>query len=210
MTEKTFYIVEIICGVIFVISFIVATIDKKRKLKFFFSCLGIAISLVVAVAALFVTFPPKSKDDNPPPLSGSISETLVFDELEITVTDYVFSNSCGSLESLTKAKEGNVWCTVYFDVKNNSKEAKLIKDPFSTRYDVKLVYKDGYTYYSTWRDYSDFFYAHDSIAPLETLKGVCVSYEVPLEVRDNNSDSLHLRFSKNSKKDIDFIEWNLR
>lgn len=209
MTEQVFYIVEIICGILFVSTLIVAAASKKRGVLFFFSCIGLVVSLVIAVAALFATFPPKSKDNNPPLTSGSVSDTLVFDELEITVTDYVFSDSCGNLESLTKAKEGNVWCTVYFDAKNISKETKVISDSFSTKYTVELVYKDGYTYNSAWQDYSEFFNAHDTIAPLTTLNRVCVSYEVPSEIAENN-DSLVLKFCRNSRKETDFAEWKLR
>lgn len=210
MTEQIFYIVEIICGILFVSTLIVASASKKRGVLFFFSCIGLVGSILIAAAALLVTFPPKSNDNNPPQLSGNISETLVFDELEITVTDYVFSDSCGNIKGLTKAKDGNIWCTVYFDVKNTSKETKVISDSFSTKYTVELVYKNGYTYNNTWQDYSDFFNANDTISPLETLKRVCVSYEVPSEVANNDSDSLCLKFCKNSKKETDCAEWKLR
>ncbi len=213
MSEKAFYITVIICGVVFFVSLITGTIDKKHGVKFFFSCLFILISILVAVSSLFVAFPPKAQDVNKEKnalMAGEVSDTLTFDDLEITVNNYVFSKNLGNIKGLTKAGDGNVWCTVYLDVKNVSKTTKSLCSSFNTNYSFTLEYKDGYTYYSTHQDYSEFLYAHEDIAALETLRNVCVSFEVPLEVEKNTDEPLHIKVSKNSKSAKDYAEWKLR
>ncbi len=213
MSEKTFYITVIICGVVFLISFIMGIIDKKRGVRFFFSCSFMLISIIVAVSSLFVAFPPKAQDTNKEKAAlmvGEVSDKLTFDELELTVNNYVFSESLGNLEGLTKANDGNVWCTVYLNVKNISKATKALHSLSNTNYTFTLVYKDGYTYHCTYQDYSEFLDAYDDIAALEELKNVCVSFEVPLEVKENTSEPLSLKLSKNSRKEKDYVEWKLR
>lgn len=166
--------------------------------------------LMLADTALSSTSSSESETEGKCLFSAGLSETITFDDLEITVTDYVFSNVCGNLQGLTEAKDGNVWCTIYVDVKNTSKEEKILRDNISSNYDFGLVYGDGYTYYNTWQDYLDFYDAHYTISPLETLKRVCVSYEVPAEVATNDSSPLRLTFRKNSRSERDYVEWNLR
>lgn len=145
-------------------------------------------------------------------LSGDISDKFVFDELELVVTDCKFSKYCGNLEGLAKAESGNVWCVVYLNAKNVSTTTKELRGAFnaSSTYSFVLKYKGEYEYRETFSKYSDFFTAHDSIAPLETLENVCVSFEVPLEVKNNTDNSLCIQLSKNSREENDYVEWNLR
>ena len=71
-------------------------------------------------------------------------------------------------------------------------------------------YNNGYIYNSAWFEYAEFLNAHESIAPLETLSNVCVSYKVPVEVKKNTENSLTLKCSYNSQKETDYVEWKLR
>nr|DAH63490.1 MAG TPA: protein of unknown function (DUF4352) [Caudoviricetes sp.] len=170
-------------------------------------------ALVMLAALLFTPMKSDAKNINPSGtalMAGEVSDKLTFDELELTVNDYVFSESLGNLEGLTKANDGNVWCTIYLNVKNISKATKALHSLSNTNYTFTLVYKDGYTYHCTYQDYSEFLDAHDDIAALEELKNVCVSFEVPLEVEENASEPLSLKFSKNSRKEKDYVEWKLR
>lgn len=163
-------------------------------------------ALVMFATILFV--PDKSDTQ----LVGNVSDMLAFDELEITVNDYVFSEYLGNLKGLGKAEDGNIWCTVYLDVKNASKSTKSLKSSFNTNYNFELDYNDGYTYNTTWpwENYSEFLYTHDNIAPLATLKNVCVSFKVPVEVQENSDAPLYVRISKNSKTEKDYVEWKIR
>ena len=149
-------------------------------------------------------------DENAPLMTGGVSATLTVDELEITVTKFVFSKYCGNLSSLGEAESGSVWCTVYLNVKNISKSAKILTRSYGTKYDFTLDYNNGYTYNTAWFEYAEFLNAHESIAPLETLSNVCVSYKVPLEVKKNTENSLKLKCSYNSQKETDYVEWELR
>lgn len=180
---------------------------------------GIGISMVlVGVVMIFLPlliFPDKSDNSGEiisesSPIEGSVSDTLTFDELEVTVNDYVFSEYLGNLDGLSKADDGNVYCTVYLDIKNIAKSSKALRSSFNTNYNFTLDYNDGYTYHSTWQEYSEFLNAHDSIEPLTTLQNVCVSFKVPLEVEESAEAPLTLSFSRNSKTEKDCVKWKLR
>ncbi len=153
----------------------------------------------------------KDKENIPTLLaSGTTSDTLTFDDLEITIKDFVFSKYSGNLNGLDKATDGNSYCVAYLDVKNISTSTKFLNSNFNSNYEFTLIYKDNYKYHCSFFNYAEFFHAHDSIAALETLKNVCVSFKVPDEVKINENEPLCIRFSKNSKNENDYIEWVLR
>lgn len=205
-----------IVGVIILVVGLFMMLSKSFRQRYgsgFGGAMFVIGSLVLLVAMLLDPDITGSQKNNAPEtttIESGISDTLTFDDLEITVNNYVFSKNLGNIKGLTKAGDGNVWCTVYLDVKNVSKTTKSLCSSFNTNYSFTLEYKDGYTYYSTHQDYSEFLYAHEDIAALETLRNVCVSFEVPSEVEKNTDEPLHIKVSKNSKSAKDYAEWKLR
>lgn len=150
--------------------------------------------------------------DNSSIINNSIYEvgtTVIFEDLEITITSYKFSSYIAGVSGGMKPGSGNTWCVVYATIKNVGNKQKTLKDFMNCLYTFDLYYDETYKYNSTWLDYDDFFEAHDSINPLETIN-VCTNFKVPFEVETSQEKSLYVSFLPNKIDAKESVTWKLR
>ena len=145
----------------------------------------------------------------PPFMKLDVGETYTVDDLEFTVTSWKFSSYMADKSNQTKASTGNVYCVIYFKVKNNAKStttlSRSIRNP---KYETKLLYSDGYKYLCRFADDPLYFHSKLNIRPLEEYTGT-INYEVPKEVKDNSDQPLMFDFQwGGSNRNV--IEWILR
>lgn len=211
----------LVCAISIVIIAIKYALKKDTKRARFIG--GISFCVAIISFIIFATSPNNSNDkkDIKDKTTKSqieavekaygLSDTQVFDDLEIKINGFKFSDYLGGLDNLFKAKSGYRYCVVYMDVKNVGTSAKQLTGDFgNSNYNFTLYYNGDYKYNSTHADYTDFFYANESIPALGSLKNVCVCFEVPIEVETQVKLPLHIEFSKNSKYDDSNVKWELR
>jgi|GEM_PF-1410313 len=145
----------------------------------------------------------EQEDDN----LHQIGEIVIYEGLEVTVKNYVFSNYIANVKGGAAPGSNNQWCVVYVDVRNPTKSAITLRTLFNSKYDFSLVYDNEYTYLPSFQNYNEFFEFHDEILPLETISATS-SFELPNEVINSNKEIV-VYFSKN-KIDAEKVGWIIR
>ena len=170
----------------------------------------IPIVIILAVIYFIVRSGSSGSSSSQPPFRKlDVGETYKVDDLEFTVTSWKFSSYMADKSSHTKASTGNVYCVIYFKVKNNAKSTiTLSRSITNPKYNTKLIYSDGYEYLCRFADDSNYFHSKLDIKPLEEYTGT-INYEVPKEVKDNSDKPLKFDFQWDGASG-NVIEWNLR
>ncbi|MBP3891434.1 MAG: hypothetical protein J6D29_04600 [Solobacterium sp.] len=143
----------------------------------------------------------------------NLNDTIVFDDLEVTVTGYTFSNYAGNFYGLNPSDQDTVYLVVYVNVKNPTNEEKKLRNdtilgPGNSVYNFIVTYDKEYQYLSSYFEYSDFLLANESIMPLGTMTSKVLNFQVPKEIQ-NSDKSLILTMNYNSFESGE-INWKLR
>jgi len=142
----------------------------------------------------------------------SIGETVVFDDIEVTINSISFSERAGGLSSFSKADTGFINCVVDIDVKNlKTTSLDLENDwPHSGKYSFKLIHDGENEYLNTFDSaYKEFFYSNSSIPAKGTLKNKKLNFLVPIDMKNDNL-SIELQLSYNTIWRDGEVIWKLR
>lgn len=159
----------------------------------------------------------QSKEEEPAPTETeqdkayfTYDQPQTIDDLKITIISANYTSSAGDLRTTPPAESGYTHLNVWLNVKNVGKEAFVLDEGFSQAYTFRLIYDGEYEYLSTWSFDNTFLQSYDSIPALGELTNKCVSFRIPVEVRDNKEPTLFFRVEANSIWDSTNIEWTLR
>jgi len=168
-----------------------------KRIVVLFLCIGIVLCCSSCMLYSYSKDAPKqaTTEDAPSIVHTlyAIGDTVTLNEIELTVTDYKFSDLYGDMEEYGQADDGYAYCIVTVDVKNIGNSSANIND-----YTMQLYYDEEYRYLNEYASEDVFLlYNNESIPALGKLSGKILNFKVPTEVRDTDKP-LRLRIGYNS------------
>lgn len=141
----------------------------------------------------------------------SVGDTVVFDDIEVTINSISFSPYMGGSKKLKKADDGFINCVITVDVKNLGTSRLDLESnwPKSGKYVFTLIEDGENKYGQTVAKYTDFFMINESIPAKGTLKNKLLNFIVPIEMKDSNTPmEIHLTYNSIWKPGMAI--WDLR
>ncbi len=208
--KHVFSIIAIVISILFIISWSFGTIMMKSD-SYNTNTSSTTYSPKATKAVSVTPKPTPTPYATEAPIIHEIGETVVFDDIEVTINSITFSAHAGGFNQLQKADSGMINCVIDIDVKNlTTKSLDLGNDwPKSGTYSFKLISDGENEYLGNYYTYRDFFYANSSIPAKGTLKNKKLNFIVPIELKDDNS-TIELRLSYNSIWKDGLVIWKLR